>query len=107
MNPMQNKTPEERKAIAAKGQATARARREAEESARQDAMTRAGGLREKIAALERRLAELDRMETMNAVSAAVTGKALGSNDHLGAASEARSYPACKGKNCGCTDGRSA
>lgn len=41
MNPMQNKTPEERKAIAAKGQATARARREAEESARQDAMTRA------------------------------------------------------------------
>jgi len=76
MNPMQNKTPEERKAIAAKGHATARARREAEESARQDAMTYAGGLREKIAALERRLAELERMETMHAVSAAVTGKAL-------------------------------
>lgn len=31
---------------------------------------------------------------------------VGSSDQLGAAAEARSYPACKGKNCGCTDGRS-
>lgn len=29
-----------------------------------------------------------------------------SNDGLGAGAEARSYPACKGLNCGCTDGRS-
>lgn len=76
MNPMQHKTPEERKAIAAKGHATAKARRDAKDAARKDAMNYAGGLREKISALELRLAELERMETMNAVSAAVTGKAL-------------------------------
>ena len=76
MNPMQNKTPEERKAIAAKAHATARARREAEKTARQDALKYAGGLRETIAVLECRLAALERMETMNAVSAVVTGKAL-------------------------------
>lgn len=29
-----------------------------------------------------------------------------SNDGLGAGSEAGTYPACQGKNCGCTDGRS-
>ena len=32
--------------------------------------------------------------------------ALKLNEGLGAASEAREYPACKGRNCGCTDGRS-
>ena len=31
---------------------------------------------------------------------------LGSSEGLGAASGARQYPACKGRNCGCTDGRS-
>jgi hypothetical protein len=76
MNPMQNKTPEERKAIAAKGHATARARREAEDAARRDALKYAGDLREKIAALELKLAAMERMETMHTVSAAVTGKAL-------------------------------
>jgi len=76
MNPMQNKTPEERKAISAKAHATRRARREAEEAARQDAMKYAGGLRQQIAELEARLAALQRMETMNAVSAALHGKAL-------------------------------
>jgi hypothetical protein len=85
MNPMQNKTPEERRAIAAKGHATARARREAEESARQDAMTYAGGLREKIAALERRLNELERVEKMSVVSAKVTGKALLRADEIASA----------------------
>ena|SRR3990167_5482971 len=73
---MQNKTPEERKAIAAKGIATRRARREVEEAARRDALKYAGGLREKIDALESKLASLERMETLNAVSAAVTGKSL-------------------------------
>ena len=58
MNPMQNKTPEERKAIAAKGHATARLRREREEAERQDALKYAGGLREEIAALEAKLAAL-------------------------------------------------
>lgn len=86
MNPMQNKTPEERKAIAAKGHATARMRREAEEAARQDALKYAGGLHEKIAALEFRLAALKRMETMNAVSATLTGKALLRSSEIAAAS---------------------
>ncbi len=44
MNPMQNKTPEERKAIAAKAHATRRVRREAEEAARQDALAYAAEL---------------------------------------------------------------
>jgi hypothetical protein len=82
---MQNKTPEERKAIAAKGKTTARLRREAEKSARHDAITYAGGLREKIATLERRLSELERMETMDAVSATVTGKFLLRSDEISAA----------------------
>ena len=80
MNPMQNKTPEERKAIAAKANATRRARREAEEAARQDALKYAGGLRRQIAELEERLAALQRMETMNSVSAAVAGTALRRED---------------------------
>lgn len=82
MNPMQNKTPEERKAIAAKAHATRRARREAEEAARQDAMKYAGGLRQQIDELETRLASLKRMETMNTVSAAVTAKALLREDEI-------------------------
>ena len=82
MNPMQNKTPEERKAIAAKAHATRRVRREAEEAARQDALAYAGGLRQQIAELEARLAALQRMETMNAASAAITGKALLREDEI-------------------------
>ena len=76
MNPMQNKTPEERKAIAAKGHATARLRREREEAERQDALKYAGGLREEIAALEAKLSALERQETMNVVSSTLTGKVL-------------------------------
>ena len=76
MNPMQNKTPEERKAIAAKGHATARLRREREEAERQDALKYAGGLREEIAALEAKLSALERQETMSVVSSALTGKVL-------------------------------
>lgn len=82
MNPMQNKTPEERKAIAAKAQATRRARREAEESGRQEALKYAGVMWQQIAELEERLDALQRMETMNAVSAAVTGKALLRHDEI-------------------------
>ena len=76
MNPMQNKTPEERKAIAAKAHATRRARRDAEDAARQDALKYAGGLHRQIAELEERLDALQRMETMHSVSAAVVGSAL-------------------------------
>lgn len=82
MNPMQNKTPEERKAIAAKAHATRRARRDAEDAARQDALKYAGGLRRQIAELEERLAALQRMETMNSVSAAVAGSALLREDEI-------------------------
>lgn len=52
MNPMQNKTPEERKAIAAKSHATRRARREAEAAAKSNALQYADDLRAKIASLE-------------------------------------------------------
>jgi hypothetical protein len=82
---MQNKTPEERKAIAAKAHASRKARREAEEAARQDALKYAGGLREEIAALETRLAGLQRMETMSLASAALTGKALLRPDEIASA----------------------
>lgn len=76
MNPMHTKTPEERKAIAAKGRATRRARREAEDAARRDARAYASDLRQQIAELEQRLAALRRMETLNAASAAITGSTL-------------------------------
>jgi len=82
INLMQAKTPEERKAIAARAHATRRARVEAEKAARQDALKYADGLREQIAELEARLAALQRMETMNAVSAALTGKNLLRNDEI-------------------------
>lgn len=76
MNPMQNKTPEERKAIAAKSHATRRARREAEAAAKTNALQYADDLREKIASLEVVLDSLQRMELMNMVSAAITNKAI-------------------------------
>lgn len=76
MNPMQGKTPEQRRAISAKAHATRRANRDEAESLRRDALTYAGGLRQQIAELERRLEDLRRIEKMNAASAALTGKAL-------------------------------
>lgn len=82
MNPMQNKTPEERQAIAAKGKATLRARRDAERVERQDALKYAGGLREQIAQLERKLGALQRTEALSAVSVALTGKALLRHDEI-------------------------
>jgi hypothetical protein len=44
--------------------------------------------------------------TTESTSATNAASPLGSasSEGLGAAAEARSYPACKGKNCGCTDG---
>jgi hypothetical protein len=85
LNQMRNKTPEERRAIAAKSHATRRARREAEAAARWEARIYASGLREEIAALERRLAELKRMETMQVASAALTGNSLLRADEIAAA----------------------
>ncbi len=86
MHWMHNKTPEERSEMAKKAQATAKARREREQLARQDALTYAGGLREEIADLEARLAALQHFETINAVSCAMTGKALMRPDEISAAS---------------------
>ena len=82
MKPMQNKTPEERKAIAAKALATRRANINARNSERSDALKYAGGLREKIADMEARISALQRMETLNAVSAAMTGKHLLREDEI-------------------------
>jgi hypothetical protein len=85
--PMRNKTPEERRAIAAKSHATRRARREAEEAARLEARAYAGGLRDEIAALERRIAGMKRMETMQVVSSLLTGKALLRAEEIAAAAQ--------------------
>ena len=76
MHPMQNKSPEERRAIAAKSHATRRARSEAMVAARMAAKVYAGGLGEQIADLETKLASLQRMEAMNTRSVALNGKAL-------------------------------
>lgn len=85
MHPMQNKSPEERRAIAAKSHATRRARAEAMAVARKEAKVYAGGLREEIASLETRLAALRRMEAMNTRSVALTGKALLRAEEIAAA----------------------
>jgi hypothetical protein len=71
-----NRTPEERRASAKKAHATARARREREAAARDDALKYAGGLREEIAALTHKLDELKRVEQINAISCVLTGKVL-------------------------------
>ena len=76
MNPMSNKTPEERRAIAAKGFETRRKNRLANEAARQEAIKYAGGLREQIDSLEKKLASLQRLEKLNAVSATIHEMAL-------------------------------
>ena len=75
-NPMQNKTTEERKAIAAKGAATRRANIEANRLAKQAAIARADKLQMKIAELEKRLGALQRFEAMSLASAKLTGTAL-------------------------------
>lgn len=82
MYPSQNKTPEERRASAAKGVATRRARREAKEAARLDALKYADGLREKISVLESRLAALERHEVMSAISQGLTRKAMLRDDEI-------------------------
>ena len=90
MNQMQNKTPEERRSIAAKGHATRRARLDAVATERHAAEVYAGGLREKIAQLETRLAELQRVEAASEVAAALTGKALLCVEEI--AARARPWP---------------
>lgn len=76
MTPMQLKTPEERKASAAKGVATRRAKREKREADREEALIYANGLKATIANLEFRLATLQHEEKMNVISCQLTDKAL-------------------------------
>ena len=75
-NPWDNKTPEERRAIAAKGVATRRANKEREMAIREDAKQRVIGLKTEIEKLEAKLAGLQRLEIMNELSTALTTKAL-------------------------------
>ena len=76
MNLLQNKTPEERKAIAAKGHTTRRERIAREQAVREEAKQHVLGLKDEIKALEAKLADLRRLEVMNAASCALTGKTL-------------------------------
>ena len=82
INPMQNKTLEERRAIAAKAHATRRARIDAERAAKHESLKCAGELRQQIAELEDRLQALQRMEAMGAVSANLTAKMLLSAEEI-------------------------
>lgn len=73
---MTPKTPEERKAIAQKAQATRRANKERREREEREAQLYPAHLRVQIFALETRLAELKIYEKMNIASAALTNKSL-------------------------------
>lgn len=76
MNPMQNKTPEERRAIALKGHATARRRREEETQRREEARARAIYLADEIAELERQRDSLSAGLEICAAANKLTGHAL-------------------------------
>ena len=76
MNPMQGKSAEQRKAIAAKSLATRRANIETRKAKKQDQAWYADRLRQQIVEMEERLNSLQRMEALSAVSARLTGKAL-------------------------------
>lgn len=87
MNPMQLKTPEERRAIRAKAAATTRARIEAERATQAEAKARVLGLKEEIAALERTRDDLVRQQMANATAAALTGKRLLLEEEIVAAAQ--------------------
>lgn len=75
-------TPEQRRLSAAKGQVTRKARKLQEEAARLEAIAYANGLQEKVTALELKLTSLERIETINVVSIALTNKALLHSDEI-------------------------
>ena len=70
------RTAEQIKASLAKGVQTRRANIAAREKRKQDAITYANGLGEKISFLEKKLADLDRMQLMNLHSASLGQKSL-------------------------------
>lgn len=80
-----NKTPEERRAIAAKGHATRRRRKQELSAARLEALVYAGGLRKEIEARRAELEGLERVELFNAVSARLTNKFLLTEEEIVAA----------------------
>ncbi|EGA2709566.1 TPA: GIY-YIG nuclease family protein [Klebsiella pneumoniae] len=73
---MHSMTPEARKAICAKGQATRKANREKRESEEQATPLRLDSLRKEVADLEAKLFALRDIERMSVVSAELTGKTL-------------------------------
>ncbi len=73
---MHRMTPEERKAICAKGQATRKANREKREAEKQATLLRRDLLRREVAALEAKLFALRDIERMSVAGAALTGKTL-------------------------------
>jgi len=93
MHPMQDKTPEERKAIAAKSAATRKANNDIKEAKlqeslkeRQEALIYAGGLRQQIKELEERLSSLKHFETINMVAETVIAKRLLREEEIAAMS---------------------
>jgi len=70
------KTPEERKAISQKGIETRRKNRQAKEYAKREASIQKDRLALEVRALEQKLESLQRLETMNTLSAKLTGNNL-------------------------------
>jgi hypothetical protein len=69
-------SPEKRKEMAAKSVATRKANKKKIQAMKEEALRRVNGLTEEIENLEKKLAELKRMEAIQTVSCALTGKAL-------------------------------
>lgn len=79
---MTNISPEARKASVAKGVATRRANIEARKQRREDVITYRNGLKEEIATLEQKLAQLQCAENLNEFAAPLTGKLLLSEEEI-------------------------
>ena len=82
---MRKRTPEQDKAAAAQAHVTRRANKEARLLARQAELESRDTLKVEIYALEKRLAELQRMEVVNGVAAAITGTRMLRPDEITAA----------------------
>lgn len=76
LNPMQNKTKEERQAIAAKSHAARRANKEARDKKRKDAEDRLHFLKNEIENLERIKDSMIRLRQVDDLSSRLTGKTL-------------------------------
>jgi hypothetical protein len=76
MNPMQMKTPAERKLIAIKSHATRRANKEAEKRMRAETHAQAIGLKDEIAELERQRDALQMQQIASLEAVKLTGKTL-------------------------------